>query len=103
MPPELVRVDPIVERANTMPPAFRRWWTNGGRDEAWVHLAGELDVATTPRLERALREPAFIDSSGVHASVDASIAVDVVDGDIHAVEPSVEALMCAFGRSRATT
>jgi anti-anti-sigma factor len=134
MPTKLVLADPIVERTNTMPPAFRCWWANGGRDAAWVHLAGELDVATTPRLERALREPrlqarvivldlrelAFIDSSGVHAIVDASIrarqlghrmlvlrgppgvdrvftltgcAADVVDGDIHAVEPSVEALM----------
>jgi anti-sigma B factor antagonist len=52
-----------------------------------VHVAGELDIATTPQLERTLhdsqsharlvvldlRELAFIDSCGVHAVVNASI------------------------------
>jgi anti-anti-sigma factor len=99
-----------------------------------VRLAGELDIATTPQLEQALREPqlqarlvvldlrelAFMDSSGVHAIIDASIRArqvghrllllrgspgadrvftltgsgdDVVNGDIRPVEPSVQALM----------
>jgi anti-sigma B factor antagonist len=54
---------------------------------AWVHVAGVLDIATTPQLERTLRDRqlhawlivldlralAFIDSSGVHAIVNASI------------------------------
>jgi anti-sigma B factor antagonist len=92
-----------------------------------------LDIATTPQLERTLREPrlqarlvvldlrelTFMDSCGVHAIVDASMrarqvghrvlllrgppGVDrvftltgtsehVVDGDIRAVEPSVQAM-----------
>lgn len=52
-------------------------------DAALVHVAGEMDVATTPVLERALqeallwarlvvldlRELAFIASSGIHAIV----------------------------------
>ena len=56
-------------------------------DVGWVHVAGELDIATTPELERALRESyprgrlvvldlrelEFIDSSGVHAIVNASL------------------------------
>jgi anti-sigma B factor antagonist len=53
-----------------------------------VHLAGELDIATTPHLDRALRdepalqaplvvldlrEVAFVDSSAVHTIVDAAV------------------------------
>jgi anti-sigma B factor antagonist len=134
MPNRLVLGDSIGRRAGALPPAFHCSWTDGGLDGAWVRLAGELDVATTPRLERVLREPrlqarlivldlrdlAFMDSSGVHAIVDASVRArqvghrvlllrgrpgvdrvftltgsseDVGNGDIHAVEPSVEALM----------
>jgi anti-anti-sigma factor len=81
---KLVVADSIVGRANALPPAFQCPWANGG-DAAWVHLPGELDIATTPRLARAvrkvkarlvvldLRELAFADSSAVHAIVDASI------------------------------
>jgi anti-anti-sigma factor len=59
--------------------------TNRSPDVAWVHVAGELDIATTPRLERTLREAhawlivldlrelAFIDSAGAHVVVGASI------------------------------
>lgn len=134
MPPKLVPAHSIEPRADALPPAFECSWTDGAPDAAWVHLAGELDIATAPWLESALREPrlqarlvvldlrelAFVDSSGVHAIVDASIRArraghrmlllrgrpgvdrvftltgsspDVVDGDIHAVEPSVRALM----------
>ena len=60
---------------------------NDGMDAAWVHLAGELDVATAPELRRKLgeaestarlvvldmRELAFMDAAGVHAVVDASL------------------------------
>lgn len=56
-------------------------------DASLVHLAGELDVATIPQLQRTLRasrgrsglvvldmrELRFIDSSGVHAITDAGI------------------------------
>jgi anti-sigma B factor antagonist len=134
MPAKLVLADSIGRRADPMPPAFRCLWATGGPDAAWVHLAGELDIATTPRLERMLRDPslqarlivldlrdlAFIDSSGVHAIVDASIRArqrghrvlllrgrpgvdrvftltasseDVGSGDIHQVELSTQALM----------
>ena len=134
MPRTLVLADATVGRARSLAPAFRCSWADGGRDAAWVRLAGELDIATTPRLERVLREPglqarlivldlrdlAFIDSSGVHAIVDASAharqaghrmlllrgrpgvdrvftlttsSEDIHSGDIHQVEPSVQALM----------
>jgi anti-anti-sigma factor len=85
MPRTLVLADSIVGRADALPPAFHCSWANGDPDAAWVHLAGELDIATTPQLARALRalrarlvvldlrELAFMDSCAVHAIVDASI------------------------------
>jgi anti-sigma B factor antagonist len=87
MPRTLVLADSTVGRAHAPPPAFHCSWADGGPDATWVRLAGELDIATTPQLERALREPrlqarlvvldlrelAFIDSCGVNAIVDASI------------------------------
>jgi anti-sigma B factor antagonist len=132
MSSQLVSLDSIVGRAHALAPAFQCSWADGGRDTAWVRLAGELDIATTPRLRRVLRalrarlvvldlrELAFMDSSGVHAIVDASIRArrlgdrllllsgppgvdrvftltastdEILSGDIHAVEPSAEALM----------
>jgi anti-anti-sigma factor len=132
MPRKLVLADSIAGGADGLPAAFDCSWANGGLDAAWVHLAGELDIATTPQLAAALRalrarlvvldlrEPAFMDSCGVHAIVDASIRArnvgrrilllagppavdrvftltessdDVVYGDIHPVEPSAQALM----------
>lgn len=85
MPRKLVLADSIVGRADALPPTFQCSWANGGPDAAWVHLAGELDIATTPQLKRALhalrarlvvldlRELAFMDTCGVHAIVDASV------------------------------
>src|ERR1700733_10389434 len=68
-------------------PAFACSWTDGGLDAAWVHLDGELDMATVPQLEHTLRDPqlrarlvvldlrelAFIDAAGVRTIVNASI------------------------------
>src|ERR1044072_7659036 len=87
MPQKLVPPQSIEQRADASPPVFRYSWTDGASDAAWVRLAGELDIATAPRLGSALREPrlqarllvlrlrelAFIDNSGVHAIVDASV------------------------------
>jgi anti-anti-sigma factor len=83
----LLSSDSIAGRAGLLPPALVCSWTDGGPDAAWVHAAGELDIATVPQLVgilrlsqlRArlvvldLRELEFIDSSGVHAIVSASI------------------------------
>jgi anti-sigma B factor antagonist len=83
----LVLPDSIDGRAKFLPPAFDCSWTGGGPDVAWVHIVGELDIATTPQLERTLRDAqlqarlvvldlrglAFMDSPGVHAIVGASI------------------------------
>jgi anti-anti-sigma factor len=87
MPDALVFSDSIAGRADARPQVFVCWWTNGGLDAAWMHVAGELGVATTPQLVRTLLEPelqallvvldlselAFMDIFGVHAIVNASI------------------------------
>jgi anti-sigma B factor antagonist len=71
--------------AHALPPPFACSCTNGGLDTAWVHVGGELDIATTPQLERTLsesqarlvvldlRELALIDSCGMHAIINAGI------------------------------
>jgi len=131
MPRPHVPVDSIAGRAHALAPPFDCSWTDGGLNAAWVHLAGELDVDTTPELERTLREPrarllvldmrdlAFMDSSGVHAIVNAGARVRqlghrlvilrgppevdrlfaltgntryVEDGDVAPVDPSIKAL-----------
>jgi len=58
--------------------------TGGGLNAAWVHVAGALDIATSPQLDRALREScaklvildlrdlAFMDCAGVHTILEAS-------------------------------
>ena len=73
----------IARRAATSHP-FVCSSTGGGMDAAWVHVAGALDLATSPQLERTLdesaarlvvldmRELGFMDCSGVHAIVEAS-------------------------------
>ena len=75
--------DSIASRAATLRP-FVCSSTGGGLDAAWVHVAGALDLATSPQLERTLEESAarlvvldmrdlgFMDGSGVRAIVDAS-------------------------------
>jgi anti-sigma B factor antagonist len=87
MPEAPLLTDSLTEAAVASLPPFVCSWTNGGPDAAWMHMAGELDVATVPQLEDALdrapvqarvvvldlRELVFLDSAGVHAIVNASI------------------------------
>jgi anti-sigma B factor antagonist len=84
MPRPHVSPDSIAGRANALAPPFACFWTKGGLNACWVQVAGELDIETSPQLEQTLREPsshlvvldlrelAFMDSSGVHAIVNAS-------------------------------
>ena len=79
--------DVNVGHADRLAPAFVCSWTTRDLDAAWVHVAGELDIATTPQLEQALRQPklqarlvvldlrelAFLDTTGVHAIVNATL------------------------------
>jgi anti-anti-sigma factor len=76
-----------LRMAAASPSGFSCSWTLGGLDAGWVHLAGELDASTSSQLDRTLREPRlqthlvvldlrnlrFMDSSGVHIIVGASI------------------------------
>jgi anti-sigma B factor antagonist len=87
MPDTLVHSDWLLRRAAALPSAFVCSMTNRGPDVAWVHVAGELDIATAPRLEQTLRDaqgPArlvvldlreltFIDIRGIRAIIDAGI------------------------------
>lgn len=79
--------DSLSARTDMLPPPFECSSTNGGLSAAWVRVTGELDITTTPQLERTLRgaeaqaqlvvldltELASIDSAGVQAIVDASV------------------------------
>lgn len=83
----LVSPDPITVRVDCPQPAFVCSWTKDGSGAAWVHVAGELDLATKPQLVRTLRESQlqarvvvldlreleFMDSSGAHAIINASM------------------------------
>ena len=116
--------------------------TRGAVDVGWVRIAGALDSTTAPRLKRTLRERrlraqlvvldlrelTFLDWSGVHAVVDASIRarragrrVVLMHGapqvkrmfaqagrsehvelaDLHLVEPSVHTNLPPAGGDRA--
>ncbi|HEX6745002.1 MAG TPA: STAS domain-containing protein [Solirubrobacteraceae bacterium] len=129
-----VAPDSTAGRARAVAPPFECSWSDGGLNAAWVHLAGELDIDTTPLLEWMLHDPhsqaqlvvldmrdlAFMDSSGVHAIVNAGAYVRqlghrlvilrgppdvdrlfaltgnaryVDDGDLAPVDPSVQALL----------
>ena len=87
MPDAHVLFDSISGRADALPPVFACSRTNRGRDAVWVDVVGELDLATAPELERALREAqsqarlvvldlrelAFMDSAGAHVIIEASV------------------------------
>ena len=72
-------------RVDALPPPFTCSCTNGGPGAARVQVGGELDIATAPQLERTLdasqaqlvvvdlREVTFLDSSGLHAIINAAI------------------------------
>jgi anti-anti-sigma factor len=79
--------DSLSARTDERPPRFECSSTNGRLNAIWIRVTGALDIATTPQLERTLRGPeahgqlvvldltdlASINSSGVHAIVDASV------------------------------
>lgn len=76
---------PSIAREYAAPP-FVCSWQIGGWGAAWVRVAGELDLATSPQFRQMLgeaqravrlvvldlRELCFIDSSGVHVILDAA-------------------------------
>lgn len=87
MPHKLVAPDSIAGSADASPSTFVCSWSSGGLDAGWVRVAGELDIASAPVLDKALREPqlqthlvvldlgelVFMDCSGVRSIIDASV------------------------------
>jgi anti-anti-sigma factor len=85
LPQTLVPFAPPLGRVP--PPAFGCTLTEGGPDAAWVRVAGELDIDTAPQLEQTLRkadvrarlividlrEVTFMDCSGLHVILGASM------------------------------
>lgn len=86
MPDTQVLLDSPTRDASLLPAPFACSWTASGEDAAWVHLTGELDIATSPQLARTLseaqgqarlvvadlRQVAFADSSVLHVLIDAT-------------------------------
>ena len=87
MPYSVALVRGVADRTIASPAKFECSWTDSGSEAAWVRLAGCLDIATAPQVMRTLRELQsrvrlvvldlreleFLDSSGVHVIVVASI------------------------------
>jgi len=77
---------PFARRSVSVPTPFVCRWSDDGREPGFVHVAGELDLATAPQLERMLRDATaqmqlvvldvrdltFIDTAGARSIVLAS-------------------------------
>jgi anti-sigma B factor antagonist len=88
MPQTSVLISPSAASRHAACPSFLCTWRAGGSQAAWVHVAGELDLASSSRLRQTLREAqldarlvvldlrdlTFIDSSGIHVILDAAHA-----------------------------
>jgi anti-sigma B factor antagonist len=94
--------DSTAPHLSSLPP-FACTWGSEGVDGGWVHVAGDLDLATAPRLNEALRnlehetrlivvdlrEITFLDAAGLHVIVDASIGARRDGRRLLLVGPSV--------------
>jgi anti-sigma B factor antagonist len=86
MPQASVVTSSTAAGLRAAPPQCVCSWEAGGSDAAWVHVAGELDHASTPKLSQTvrdarlyarlvvldLREVTFMESSAVHVILDAA-------------------------------
>ena len=87
MPQAPFHRDSVAEFEEAVPLLFECMLTSRGSGAGWLHVAGELDMATAPRVEKALRQAerrarlvvldlrglTFMDCSGIHVIVDASL------------------------------
>jgi anti-sigma B factor antagonist len=78
-------------------------WKAGGLESVWVHVAGELDLATVAKLRETLddaqrharvvvldlRELVFMDTSGVHLILEAAARARSGGGRLMLVRPPV--------------
>jgi anti-sigma B factor antagonist len=88
VPEEPIHPDRTVPYLAAPPADFRCTQSDGGLGVVWVRVAGELDIASASQLAQTLahaegrarrvvldlRELTFMDTSGVHAIVDASVS-----------------------------
>jgi anti-anti-sigma factor len=86
MPRASVLTSPAASTYPASSSSFSCTWEAGGSGAAWVHVAGEVDLATSPQLEQTLREAqryarlvvldlrelTFIDCRGVRVILDAA-------------------------------
>lgn len=100
-------------RAPARPPQFACTLRDGGLDVAWVRLAGELDLASAPELTQALaqaedrarrvvldlRQLTFMDTSGVHVILAASVRATWAGRQLVLVRPrsQVDRLLALSG------
>ena len=94
MPQASVVTSSTAASLSAVPRRFTCTWKEGGAGAAWVQVTGDLDLATSPLLGRALRdaqlharvvvldlrEVTFIESAGVHVILDAAAGVRRDDG-----------------------
>lgn len=102
MPQTSVLSSSRVASPYTAPTPFTCTWKEGGSGAAWVHIAGELDLATATKLRDALRdaqlnarvvvldlrELTFMDSAGVHVVLDAAVDARQAGGRLILVRAS---------------
>lgn len=100
---------PTARRADVAAQPLACTWTDGGAGAAWVHVAGELDLATSGQLAQALREAQvrahvvvldLRDLTGVDVIVDAGIAARRTGGRLVVLRDpgNVEAVFTLTGR-----
>jgi anti-sigma B factor antagonist len=84
--PQTSAVGSLTQAPQYAAPPFVCSWETGAWGAAWVQVAGELDLATSPQFRQMLgeaqrdarvvvldlRELCYIDSSGVHVILDAA-------------------------------
>jgi anti-anti-sigma factor len=109
-------VSPSVPRSTppepTLAAPFSCTWSSGA-NAAWVHVAGELDLASSPRLERTLKEAqkntrlvvldprglTFIDCAGIHTILESAARARSEGGwlMLMVASPLVERLLTLTG------
>jgi anti-anti-sigma factor len=114
--PQASVVTSRIEASGCPPLApFECTWRPGGADAAWVHLAAELDLACSFKLERTLREAqqrarvvvldlrelTFIESAGVHVLLEAAARARCGEGRLIVVRgpPAVDRALTLTGVS----
>jgi hypothetical protein len=90
----LVLHDSFAGGADVLPPASVCSWRDCGLDTASLHVAGELDVTTTPQLERTLEQ--------AQPLARLSGSIDVVIHDLDPGEPPAHVLLRLAGEELAS-